>query len=379
MKFVLNTRFVLFLSFFLIFQSANQIVLVTPILDAHAVTRNLLGVNLDPEYQNITTHSGDLTIGNTTVYQISDCMFNLTGRLTITDTALVRIKDATILLTCLYDRWNWLSGETISTGPYVAFMIIVEEQARLEAENATFILSAPRLAPKIPEVGGVPYHGIRAKDFAEVYMNDSRLLYADGLGDFLYPTDSSRIQIVDSDLSTHKYAEDPKTLKETQGSGIVSDGNSSVYVENCLLDRAVFNDNSTVTLFHVNITEWRSYRHTGARINVTDSRIGEIRFWNPGNVYLNEVMVGDLDARVNCSIWATKCTFESVWARSGADVWLLDTEAQKIGYYKKGNVWIVYSLPLFGRITVHACMHVRMLVLMFARMLKGIKAFLLAV
>jgi len=353
-KFVLSTRFALFLSFFLVFQSANQIIFVAPILNAHAVTRNLSDVNLSPEYQNITTRYGDLIIGNTTVYQIRDCEFNLTGRLTITDKALVTIKDATILLTCLTDRWNWESGETDSTGPFRAFMIIVEEQARLEVDNATFALSAPRLDPEIPRVFGVQYHGIHAKDSAKIYMSDSRLLYTDGLGDFIYSTDNSRIQIVDSDLSTHQYVELHKTIgTPTPGSGTVLVGNSNVYVENCLFDVAYFGDNSTVTLFDVNITELFSHDPSDTcTINVTDSRIGQIRLWAPANVYLNNVIVDTLNARINCSIWATKCTFGGVYAAFGADVWLSDTEVQEIGTYEKGNVWIVYSLPLFGQITI---------------------------
>lgn len=351
MKFVLSTSFVLFLSFLLIFQSANQIVLVTPILDAHAVTRNLLDVNLDPEYHNITTHYGDLTIGNTTVYQISDCEFNLTGRLAITDTALVRIKDATIRLTCLTDRWNWVSGEITSAGPSRAFMIIVKKQAKLEVDNATFFLSAPRLDPEIPQVFGVPYHAIYAKDFAEANINNSKFLYADGSGDYIHATNSSRIYVINSDLSTHRYVEHLKTMEHTPGSGIVSNDNSNLYVENCLLDCAYLEDNSTVRLLNVNVTDLFAY-HTSPTINVTGSMTERIEVFCPANVYLNDVMADALDARANSSVWATKCTFGKAFAAFGADVWLFDTEAQKISAYNKGNVWIVYSLPLFGRVTI---------------------------
>jgi len=346
MKFVLSIRFALFLSFFLVFQYADQTIFVAPILNAHAVTPNLSDVNLSPEYQNITTHYGDLIIGNTTVYQISDCKFNLTGRLTITDKALVTIKDATILLTCLADRWNWVSGENASMGPVRAFMIIVEEQARLEVDNATFVLSAPRLDPN--PWAWIPGHAIHAKDSAEIYMSDSKLLYTDGQGDFIRSTDNSNIQIVDSDLSTHQYMGTP-----TPGSGILSNGNSNVYVENCLLDVAYFGDNSTVTLFDVNITELFSHDpNDTCTINVTDSRIGQIRLWAPANVYLNNVIVDTLNAHTNCSIRATKCTFERVYVSNGADLWLSDTEVREIRTYEKGNVWIVYSLPLFGQITI---------------------------
>jgi len=307
-------------------------------------------VNLDSEYQNITTYQGDITIGNTTVYEISNCEFNLTGRLTITDKALVRIKNARILLTCLTDRWNWVPEENWPEG-YKALMIIVEKQAKLEVDNATFVLSAPRLDPEIPRVFGVPYHEIHAKDFAEVNINNSKLLYAGGWGDYIYAANSSRIYVANSDLSTHRYVEKLKTMEQTPGSGIASHDNSNFYVENCQLDIAYFGDNSTVTLLNVNVTDGLSYDYSPT-INVTGSRIEQIHVFCPANVYLNYVVADYLRARVNCSVWATKCTFGGVSAGFSADVWLFDTEAQKIGAYDKGNVWIVYSLPLFGRITI---------------------------
>jgi len=230
-------------------------------------------------------------------------------------------------------------------------MILVEEQAKLEVDNATFVLSAPYLAPEIPRVFGVPYHGIYTKDIAEANINNSEFLYADGLGDYIYAANSSRIYVANSDLSTHQYVEQLKTMEQTPGSGIVSDDNSNVYVENCLLDCAYLEGNSTVRLLNVNVTDLFSY-DTSPTINVTDSRIERIEVFCSANVYLNDVVADSLDARVNCSVWATKCTFERVYAGFGADVWLFDTEAQKIDAYKKGNVWIVYSLPLFGRVTI---------------------------
>jgi hypothetical protein len=346
MKLYLSAGFALFLSFLLIFQSTNQIIPVTQALNAYTATQDFFDVNLDSEYQNTTTYEGDITIGNTTVYEISNCEFNLTGRLTITDEALVRIKNAKILLTCLSDRWNWVPEETPFDG-YNAFMIIVEKQAKLEVDNVTFVLSAPRLDPEIPRVFGVPYHGIYAKDFTEAHINNSKLLYANGLGDAIFATNSSRIYVTNSDLSTHRYIEQLKTMEQTPGSGIVSNDNSTVYVENCLLDVNYFADNSTVTLMNVNITDCFSYDPSPI-INVTNARIEQIRVFCPANVYLNYVVADELYARVNCSVWATKCTFGIVSASFGANVWLFDTKAQKIS----GNVWIVYNLPLFGRITI---------------------------
>ncbi len=351
MKLYLSTGFTLFLLFLFIFQSTNQIILVTQTLNAYTVTQNFFDVNLDSGYQNVTTYQGDITIGNTTVYQISNCEFNLTGRLAITGKALVRIKNARILITCLTDRWNWVPEEITSERPFRAFMIIVEEQAKLEVDNATFVLSAPRLDPEIPRVFGVPYHAIYAKDFAEANINNSKFLYADGSGDYVHATNSSRIYVINSDLSTHRYVEHLKTMEHTPGSGIVSNDNSNFYVENCLLDCAYLEDNSTVRLLNVNVTDLFSY-DPSPTINVTCSRIERIEVFCPANVYLNDVIADALDARVNSSVWATKCTFGKVYAAFGADVWLFDTEAQKISAYNKGNVWIVYSLPLFGRVTI---------------------------
>lgn len=329
MKLYLITGFTLFLSFLLIFQSTNRIVPFTQALNTYTVTQDIFDVSLGSGYQNVTTYQGDITIGNTTVYEITNCEFNLTGRLTITDKALVRIKNARLLLTCLTDRWNWMPEEETSySEPFRAFMIVVEEQAKLEVDNTTFVLSAPRLDPEIPRVFGVPYHGIYAKNFAEVNINNSKLLYVNGRGDDIFATNSSRIYVANSDLSTHRYVEHLKTMEQTPGSGIVSEDNSDVYVENCLLDCAYLEDNSTVRLLSVNVTDLFSY-DLSPTINVTGSRIERIEVFCPANIYLNDVVADGLDARVNCSVWATQCTFGRVSANFGADVWLFDTEAQK--------------------------------------------------
>ena len=172
------------------------------------------------------------------------------------------------------------------------------------------------------------------------------------MGDAIYAANSSRLRITNSDLSTHRYVERLKTMEPTPGSGIVSNDNSNVYVENSLLDITYFEDNSTVSLLNVNVTDWYSFGDRSPTINVTSSRIERIHVWCSANIYLTDVVADNLDARVNCSVWATKCTFGRVYAAFGADVWLFENKAQKMKTYNKGDIWIVYSLPLFGRITI---------------------------
>lgn len=291
---------------------------------------------------------GDLTIGNQSVYNISNETFNLTGRLIIKDNALVSIRNAQVHITCLGDQWNWIPELEIMNGPWRIIIILVEGQAKLEVDNATFVFSAPYPL-------SAAYHFVYLNGSAEVRMNNSRFVYANGGGDNIEATNNSRLYIANTNLTTGYYVSILKSIEPYPISGLVSRGNSNVYVENCSLDGVGFLGNSSVTLLNTNVTDANVYEEYGnsPTIDMTDSRIeGQLWILCPANVHLTNMFVNQLDARVSANVWAERCHFQEVGVGFDAKVFLSQTEAWKVYTYKGGAIYFFFDLPLLGRVMV---------------------------
>lgn len=284
-------------------------------------------------------HFGDLSIDDQRTYCLKDGTFNLTGRLTVKDNASVQIRNAKIYLTCLMDRWNWIPNlETHSTGPWRAVMILVEDNSKLEVDNATFVFSSPY-------PGQILCHFIYLNGSAEARIDHSKFTFADGAGDNIESANDSKIHITDTILFACGISEHQPT------SGVVTKDNSNCYIENCLLNTAQYEGNSTVVLINANTTDVTICNNP--RINMTDSRIGQINIFGPVTVYLANMLIDHLDARNSSSTWATGCHFQEVSISSDATLFLSQSEAWKVNTYDKGAILFFYDLPLFGRVVLH--------------------------
>jgi len=284
-------------------------------------------------------HAGDLTIEGDMVYNISDCTFNLTGRLLVKDHAHVNLQNAQVFLTCLPDQWNWISDlEHRSTGAWRAIMILVENLGKIDADNTTFVFSTPYPLQTL-------YHFIYISESAEARINDSMFVYTDGKGDVIESNDDSMVNITETNVITNQYTSDP-----SPGSGVVARGCSTVYVDNCSLDTAYCGGNSSVMFLFSNVTSITVYDNS--TIDMTGSRVESLDISCPPNAYLTNVFATRLNVRNSTNVWAKGCHIQEASIGLDARLLLSQSEAWKVHTYSDGAVLFFYDLPFLGRVVL---------------------------
>jgi len=273
------------------------------------------------QFQNVTIHEGDITIGNNDTFLIENCQFNLTGKLIISDTAEVIIRSATFI-----SNWNTSEEiEKLGAHPWRIRHVIVEKQAKLTVLNSELIFSAS-LCPWHGE-----YHSLILYDQATVNVTESKVTYVNGGGDCIYAYNDSRLWMKDVTISTFK-PENPTYQPPTYPkSGLVASGRPEVNVKNSTVDEVYVEGNCTVNMSNSNIEYWTIYG--SSRVNIIGSTISQLGIYDPdSNIWLIDTAVKRLIAHYS-------------------KVWLHNSSVEEIHIYK-AKVWVVWNLPLFGQVAV---------------------------
>jgi len=278
-------------------------------------------VEMISQFQNVTVYEGDITVQGNATLVIEDCEFNLTGKLTIKDTAEVIIRNAKFI-----SNWNTSEvPETSGTNPWRTRHVTVEDQAKIIIQNSELILSA--VYPWQTE-----YHSLILYDQATANITKSKVTYAEnGKGDFIYTYNRSKLWIKDSTMSTFK----PGTSSSYPKSGLVTQGQSEVEVQESTLDAVYCSENSTVNSFNSNVEHWRT-TNDNSRINLVGSTVLEFTINGP-----------------NSNIWLTNTTVERLVTPSNtkSKVWIYKSLVQEI-HGENAGIFVVWDWPLFGRVVV---------------------------
>lgn len=278
-------------------------------------------VEIISQFQNVTVHEGDITVQGNATLVIEDCEFNLTGKLTIKDTAEVIIRNAKFI-----SNWNTSEvPETSGTNPWRTRHVTVEGQAKIIIQNSELILSA--VYPWQTE-----YHSLILYDQATANITKSKVTYAEnGKGDFIYTYNRSKLWIKDLTMSTFK----PGTSSSYPKSGLLTQGQSEVEIQDSTLDAVYCSENSTVNSLNSNVEYWRT-THDNSRINLVGSTV--LEFTING---------------LNSNIWLTNTTVERLVIPSNtkSEVWIYKSLVQEI-HGENAGIFVVWDWPLFGRVVV---------------------------
>lgn len=297
------------------------------------------------QFQNVTIHEGDITIGNNATFLIENCQFNLTGKLIIRDRAEVIIRNATFIS-------NWDTSEVpekLGANPWRTRHVIVERQAKLTVLNSELIFSAT-----YPWHG--EYHSLILYDQATANMTESKITYANGRGDYIWACNDSELWIKDVTISTFK-PENPWYSPLHPKNGLVIAGESQVEVQNSTLDIVCIGTvyeggTSTVNLLDSNIELFETHNDSSA-VNITDSSISQLTIYGPNsNVRLVNATLDELIASGSSKVWLIDSGAKKVSVVSGSRVWLLNSSVKEIYKGEKAEVWVVWDLPFFGQVAV---------------------------
>lgn len=213
---------ILFSFFGVAFGSAVQ-----PRLFASVVAKDALALGV--QEQNATSHLGDIVVEHNDTLLIHDCQFNQTGKLILRDNAEVTISNATFIS-------NWNPNETPDEAYWRTKKVILQNQSKLTIVNSELILSANASYNR-------DEHCIIVGDEAIVNITDSKITYSDGLGDYIYGRNNSRVWMRNVVMSTFY----PVSYYSVQypKSGLELEDQSQAEVQNSTLTMRLLDRQST--------------------------------------------------------------------------------------------------------------------------------------
>jgi hypothetical protein len=297
---------------------------VQPHLLASLVAKDALA--FDVRQQNAASHLGDIVVEHDGTLLIQNCQFNQTGKLILKDDAEVTICNATFIS-------NWNPNETPDEAYWRTKNVILQNQARLNIVNSELILSANASYNR-------DAHCIIVGDDAIVNVTDSKISYSDGLGDYIYGRNNSRVWMSNVVMSTFYpvsyYGDYPK-------SGLSLEDQSQADVHNSTLDYA-----------YVGQTADSSGDQSNCTLDIDASKLEylEIGGNDFSNVKLSSSQVSRLDTNgQDSSTRLTNTTVGELNNYASARLVLSNSSVQNI-YYGFSNMWVVWELPLFGQVEI---------------------------
>ena len=121
-----------------------------------------VGLSYSPGFSNLTNYMGDLSVSGSQTMFISDCEFNISGHIVISDQAQV------VLSNCVFvSNWNEIDASEKDPSP-----ITLENQSRLSISDSVVMLLLPEA-----EAPDVAFHAIVANDETVITMNNSTLTW----------------------------------------------------------------------------------------------------------------------------------------------------------------------------------------------------------
>jgi len=273
------------------------------------------------QYQNEIVHAGDIFINDTRTLEIHDCQFNQTGQIILRDNARLVISDSTLVL-------NWNTSLTSKPTFWLNNMIL-QNQSSLIVTNSTLLLGSSAYDRA--------YHYIALSDEATANITNSDLGYSDGLGDFLLCQNSSKAWLENVVFSTFY----PVTgvLADYPHNGLGMDNQAQAEVQNSTLDYVYIgavHSNCTLTFESSSLQELETFG---------GDDISNIELTNCNASLLN-IQGHDTDIRL------TNTTTAILNKNTTARIVLLDSSIQNIYVYDHSNMWVVWTLPLFGQVLI---------------------------
>lgn len=326
------------------------------------------------QFQNVTIHEGDVTVKNNETLVIEDCQFNLTGKLVIKNEAEVIIRNARFI-----SNWN-LSEEIdyLDQSPFRTSHVIVEHQAKLTVLDSELIFSAA-LYPWHGE-----YHHLIIHDQATLNITKSKITYVNGVGDYIWASDDSKLWVEEAIISTFNPRNQPGPYPQYPKNGLLISEQSQVKVQNSTIDviflgsyldviflgtyNAEKMSTTNVTLSSSKI-EWLVTINDNSSASIVTSNLSKVTIYGPNsNVRLANVTLDELTIRGNSSMWMIDSIAEAVIASQNPKVWLTNASVERLVAYGNSKfwlhnsaikqipythgIWIVWDWPLFGQVTV---------------------------
>ncbi len=311
--------------FVLILLIFNLISKATTVQHKEEPTTMKLSSELSRSYSfgNVTTHEGDLIVGNTSELLIENCLFNITGKLIISGEARVVVRN-----TLFISYWNVSEQPDYSSAgnPWRTRHIIVKNNAKLRVFNCDFMFYR-RIAESVR-------CSILLFDQADVNITSASFIHKEGDGEGIFLYNASRLHMDKVSMSTYEGTSFWDRIYYPK-SGVWIFGEAEIQAQNSDIDVISFIGNSTSAFHSIVVEFFRTSRDAYSKISVFDSEIDNL--WTYGS---------------HSSIWLENCTVNDLVAERNAKVWLYNSFEQNDHLPSKGEVFVVWDIPLLGQLSI---------------------------
>jgi parallel beta-helix repeat protein len=305
-------------------------------------------------FSNLTNYVGDLVVNGSETLLISDCEFNITGRLTISDQAQVTLRNCTFVS-------NWNENDqpdpTIPGGNYYwrTRHVIVEDQAKLNIIDSNVTLLV------LTNLANVYTHAIAAYDTALITMTNSTLSWnGDPLqseNSAVYLFDSARLVLTNSSISTFQHAISPEDFSPDVVKNFVSTDNSStVSAYESRIDQILVDDfyggNSTVDVTNC-AGDFIVIGGGTPQVSLTNTNIIWVENLGSPKVWLKNCTVTEIndEDRTQKSFFSlTNTTLGTLYGYG--EIRLDNSRVKNLSVDYARAVLVVWHLPLFGQVLV---------------------------
>ena len=272
------------------------------------------------QYQNVT-HEGDILVSGSETFIIQDLEFHMLGKITVTDTSTLVIRNAKFVTIPTWD------GESI----------VLEGHANLAIMNSTVIFKHPGgFACKI-----IAYDNAQGNiTLSTIRQNGDLVAY-----------DNSSIHVRNSTMTI---GPEP----HTEFCGVVTYGVSTAKIENSNIDGVFVWDNSSTSIMNSVVglvrTGWRGPDQT--TVNITSCEINAIEAYGGSPVL--HIKDSTIAWRLgmhgfNASAWLTGCSVGEITAGANASIFLIDSSADSVKTLDDATVLVGWNLPIFGLVMMH--------------------------
>jgi hypothetical protein len=270
-------------------------------------------------------NEGEVNVSGHDLLIMEDHEYNLTTRVNADDYATIVVRNARL---------------TLSPSDYTGFGLVLSGRSRLSVINST--ISFARLS-----YGDCQ---IFIQDEAEANFTATTVT---GWG-YVTGINSSAVYVSNSSIGSGVAGED--------STGIVTDGTSTVEVENSTVDGVYVWENSTASIrrSHVGIvrTGWAESGKT--IINIADSTVDTIEVFPlsqtlPGRAIINIInsdVTYSVYVQLNSTAWIENSSVAMVEATGNATVWLVQSSVGQVSLEGEARVLVGWHFPLFGLVWV---------------------------
>jgi parallel beta-helix repeat protein len=319
-------------------------------------TSTYIYVTYSLQFPNVTNYSGDLAVNGSQTLLISNCEFNITGRLIISDQGEVILSNCTFV-----SNWNETEkpDATIPGGQYYwrTRQIVVEEKGRLNISDSNVTLLASKDLSKSVREWHVYYHAIAAYDEAEITMVDSTLSWngdpIESMNSAIYLEGSANLVLANSSISTFQHVVAPFTTNPDVVKNFVSTDNSStVYAANSVIDQIIVSDNSSIQL--VNCTgDFVAIPGGTSQVWLTTTKMSWIDNLGSPRVWLNNstvTVIDDYDRTQRSFFSLLNTRVETLYGYG--EIRLDNSQVKELDVDYARAVFAVWHLPILGQVLI---------------------------